>query len=68
MLHLIDGKFAPQTDEEYMAILHLLNEDLFCYEYLSNGGKVFLNNMTEEEKEFVRSKIFEKDIDKPTTI
>ena len=58
MLHLINGKFAPRTDEEDMAILHLLNEDLFCYEYLPENVKVFLNNMTEKEKEFVRSKIF----------
>lgn len=57
ILHLKNGKFAPQSDAEYFAILHLLNSDLFNYDYLPPEAKEFLAKMTEEEKSFVRGKI-----------
>lgn len=53
-LHLKDGKFAPQSDEEYEAILYLLDEDLFCFEYLRPETRAYVERMTEEEKNFVR--------------
>ena len=45
-----------QSDEEYEAILYLLNEDIFCWEYMRPEVRDFIENMTEEEKDFIRSK------------
>jgi len=55
-LHLINEKFAPQSDEEYEAILYLLDEDLFCYDYMRPEARAYLERMTEEEKNFVKMK------------
>lgn len=55
-LHFHDNKLSPQTDIEYEAILYLLDEDLFCWEYIRPEVRTFINNLTEEEKNFVRSK------------
>ena len=56
-IHLTkDGKFAPQCAEEYEAIIYLLTEDLFHYEYLHPFTRKYLDLMTEEEKNFVKSK------------
>lgn len=60
-LHLINGKFAPKSDEEYEAILYLLDEDLFYYDYIRPETRAYLERMTEDEKNFVRMK---KGIDK----
>ena len=53
-LHIKNGKFAPQSDEEYEAICYLLDEDLFCFDYLRPEVRKYVNRMTEEEKNFVR--------------
>lgn len=55
-LHIKDGKFAPQSDEEYEAILYFLDEDLFCFEYLRPETRDYIIHMTEEEKNFIRAK------------
>ena len=55
-LHFKNGKFATQSDEEYEAILYFLDEDLFCFDYLPPTVREYINKMTEEEKNFIRSK------------
>lgn len=56
-IHLAkDGKFAPQCPEEYEAIIYLLTGELFYFEYLHPSTRKYLNLMTEEEKNFVKSK------------
>lgn len=55
-LHITDNKFHPKSDVEYEAILYLLNEDIFCWEYMRPEVRDFVENLTEEEKNFIRSK------------
>lgn len=56
MLHIDSktGKLCPKTDEEYEAILYLLNEDLFYWEYMRPEVRIFIEHMTEEEKNFIK--------------
>ena len=54
MKHYND-KLCPQTDVEYEAVLYLLDEDLFYWEYLRPEVRTFIENLTEEEKNLIRT-------------
>ncbi len=56
MLNLKNGKLCPKSEEEYEAILYLMDEDLFHFEYLRPEVRAFVEGMTEEEKNFIRMK------------
>lgn len=56
MLNLKNGKLYPKSEEEYEAILYLMDEDLFHFEYLRPEVRAFVESMTEEEKNFIRMK------------
>ena len=56
MLNLKNGKLFPKSEEEYEAILYLMDEDLFHFEYLRPEVRAFVESMTEEEKKFIRMK------------
>ena len=56
MLNLKNGKLCPKSEEEYEAILYLMDEELFYFEYLRPEVRAFVESMTEEEKNFIRMK------------
>lgn len=60
MLNLKNGKLFPKSEEEYEAILYLMDEDLFYFEYLRPEVRAFVEGMTEEEKKFHKN---EKSLD-----